>query len=154
MTWLAVKTFFKKVWAWITKYWQYFAIASAAAAFLILRKNNNAESVKQAFKMSKESHKEELHAINLAHKEELAARDALIEDYNKTVIKLDEEYRKQKLTLHEWEKKKVKKIVEETHNDPEGRTAQIASEFGFELVTIDDTTDQHIIDVFDYSYSC
>ena len=104
--------------------------------------------------MSKESHKEELHAINNAHKEELAARDALIEDYNKTVIKLDEEYRKQKLTLHEWEKKKVKKIVEETHNDPKGRTAKIASEFGFELVHIDDATGQHNIDVFDYSYSC
>jgi hypothetical protein len=141
MTWLAVKIFLKKAWATICKYWQYFAIAIAATTFLILRKNNNTESVKQAFKMSKESHKEELHAINFAHKEELAARDALIEDYNKTVIKLDEEYRKQKLTLHEWEKKKVKKIVKETHNDPKGRTAQIASEFGFELVTIDDTTD-------------
>ena len=141
MTWLATKVFLKKAWAAICKYWQYFAIAMAAAVFLISRKNNNTESVKQAFKVSKESHKEELHAINLAHKEELATRDTLIEDYNKTVIKLDEEYRKQKLTLHEWEKKKVKKIVKETHNDPKGRTAQIASEFGFELVTIDDTTD-------------
>ena len=37
-------------------------------------------------------------------------------------------------------KKKIKKIVEETHNDPKGRTAKIANEFGFELVTIDDTT--------------
>ena len=142
MTWLAVKTFFKKVYATVIKYWQYFAVAAyTIIVYTLLRKNKNAESVKQAFKMSKESHKEELRAINLAHKEELAARDALVEDYNKTVIKLDEEYRKQKLTLHEWEKKKVKKIVEETHNDPEGRTAQIASEFGFELVTIDDTTD-------------
>ena len=141
MTWLAVKTFFKKVWAWITKYWQYFAIVATATTFLILRKSNNTESIKRAFKMSKESHKEELHAINNAHKEELAARDALIEDYNKTVIKLDEEYRKQKLTLHEWEKKKVKKIVEETHNDPEGRVKKIAEEFGFELVLIDDAAD-------------
>ncbi len=138
MTWLAVKTFFKKVWATICKYWQYFAIAAATVAFLILRKNNNTESVKQAFKMSKESHKEELHAINLAHKEELAKRDKIIEDYNKTLMQLDEEYKKQKLDLKEWEKKKVKKIVEETHNDPEGRTAKIANEFGFELVTIDD----------------
>jgi ribosomal protein L2 len=53
----------------------------------------------------------------------------------KHLCKLDEEYKKQKLKLHEWEKKKIKKIVEETHNDPKGRTAQIASEFGFELVT-------------------
>ena len=36
---------------------------------------------------------------------------------------------------------KVKKIVEETHNDPKGRTTKIANEFGFELVTIDDTAD-------------
>ena len=141
MTWLTVKTFFKKAYATVIKYWQYFAIAATTAMFLILRKGNNAESVKQAFKMSKESHKEELHAINRAHKEEITKRDKIILDYSKTVIKLDEEYRKQKLTLHEWEKKKVKKIVEETHNDPKGRTAQIASEFGFELVTIDDTTD-------------
>jgi len=141
MTWLAVKIFLKKAWATICKYWQYFAIAAVATTYLILRKNSNTESVKQAFKMSKESHKEELHAINLAHKEELAARDVLIEDYNKTVIKLDEEYRKQKLTLHEWEKKKVKKIVEETHNDPEGRVKKIAEEFGFELVLVDDATD-------------
>ena len=141
MTWLAVKTFFKKVWATICKYWQYFAIAIAATTFLILRKNNNTESVKQAFKMSKESHKEELHAINLAHKEELTKRDKIVADYAKTVVKLDDEYKKQNLKLHEWEKKKVKKIVKETHNDPEGRAKKIAEEFGFELVTIADTTD-------------
>ena len=83
----------------------------------------------------------EIEAINSAHKEELVKRDKIIDDYNKTLIQLDEEYKKQKLDLKEWEKKKVKKIVEETHNDPEGRTAKIANEFGFELVTIDDTTD-------------
>ena len=142
MTWLAAKTFFKKAWAWVIKYWQYFAlVAYTIIIYVVFKKNKDTEAIKSAFVASKKTHKAEVEAINNAHKEELAARDALIEDYNKTVIKLDEEYRKQKLTLHEWEKKKVKKIVEETHNDPEGRTAQIASEFGFELVTIDDTTD-------------
>jgi hypothetical protein len=140
MTWLAVKTFFKKAWATICKYWQYFAIAVVATTFLILRKNSNTESVKQAFKMSKDSHKEELKVINLAHKEELTKRDKIVVDYAHTVMKLDDEYKKQNLKLHEWEKKKVKKIVEETHNDPEGRVKKIASEFGFELVTIDDAT--------------
>ena len=142
MTWLAVKTFFKKSWAWVVKYWQYFALACyTVVVVVLLRDKKNVDNIKSAFKASKESHQKEVETINNAHKEELAARDALIEDYNKTVIKLDEEYRKQKLTLHAWEKKKIKKIVEETHNDPKGRTAQIANEFGFELVTIDDTTD-------------
>ena len=139
MTWLAVKTFFKKAWAWVVKYWQYFALACyTVIVYTLLRKNKNADNIKQAFKASKKAHKEEVEAINNAHKEELTKRDKIIEDYNKTIMQLDEEYKKQKLKLHEWEKKKVKKIVEETHNDPEGRTAQIASEFGFELVHIHD----------------
>ena len=142
MTWLATKVFLKKAWATICKYWQYFALAAyTVAMFLILRKGNNTESVKQAFKMSKESHKEELNAINRAHKEELTKRNKIVEDHAKTVMKLDDEYKKQNLKLHEWEKKKVKKIVEETHNDPEGRVKKIAEEFGFELVLVDDATD-------------
>ena len=139
MTWLAVKTFFRKAYATVIKYWQYFALAAyTIVIYVLFKKDKNTEAIKSAFDASKKSHKEELEAINNAHKEELAARDVLIADYNKTVIKLDEEYRKQKLTLHEWEKKKIKKIVEETHNDPEGRVKKIAEEFGFELVTIDD----------------
>ena len=142
MTWLAVKTFFKKVYATVIKYWQYFALAAyTAAMFLILRKGNNTESVKQAFKMSKESHKEELNAINRAHKEEITKRDKIVIDYANTIMKLDDEYKKQNLTLHEWEKKKIKKIVKETHNDPKGRAKKIAEEFGFELVLADDEKD-------------
>ena len=147
MTWLATKIFLKKAWATICKYWQYFAIAFAASAFLILRKDNNTESVKRAFKMSKEAHAEEIHAINRAHKEEVTKRDKIILDYSKTVMELDDEYKKQKLKLHEWEKKKVKKIVKETHNDPEGRVKKIAEEFGFELVLTDDEKDlRNVVD--------
>jgi len=146
MTWLAVKTFFKKVYATVIKYWQYFALAAyTIIVYILLRKNKNTESIKQAFKMSKEAHKEELSAINRAHKEELTKRDKIVIDYANAVMKLDDEYKKQKLKLHEWEKKKVKKIVEETHNDPEGRAKKIAEEFGFELVLTDDEKDLRAI---------
>ena len=142
MTWLAVKTFFKKAYATVIKYWQYFALAAyTIAIYVLFKKDKNTEAIKSAFTASKKTHKAELEAINNAHKEELAARDVLIEDYNKTVMKLDEEYRKQKLTLHEWEKKKIKKIVKETHNDPKGRVKKIAEEFGFELVLVEDAVD-------------
>ena len=141
MTWLAVKTFFKKAYATVIKYWQYFALAAYTAVMFVVLRKNNTESVKQAFKMSKESHKEELNAINRAHKEEITKRDKIVVDYAKTVMKLDDEYKKQNLKLHEWEKKKVKKIVKETHNDPKGRAKKIAEEFGFELVLTDDEKD-------------
>ena len=142
MTWLAVKTFFKKAWATVIKYWHYFALAAyTVVVYTLLRKNKNTESLQQAFKMSKQTHKEEIKAINLAHSEELTKRDKIVVDYSKTVMKLDDEYKKQNLKLHEWEKKKVKKIVKETHNDPKGRAKKIAEEFGFELVLTDDEKD-------------
>jgi len=148
MTWLAVKTFFKKAYATVIKYWQYFALAAYTAVMFVVLRKSNTESVKQAFKMSKESHKEELKVINLAHKEEITKRDKIVVDYAHTVMKLDDEYKKQNLKLHEWEKKKVKKIVEETYNDPEGRAKKIAEEFGFELVLTDDEKD--LRDVVDF----
>jgi len=142
MTWLAVKTFFKKAWALGCKYWQYVALALyTIVVVVLLRDKKNVDNIKAAFKASKDSHKKEIEAINNAHTEELAKRDKIIDDYHATIMKLDDEYKKQNLKLHEWEKKKIKKIVEETHNDPEGRAKKISEEFGFELVLVDDATD-------------
>ena len=142
MTWLVVKTFFKKAWATVIKYWYYVTLAAyTIAVYALLRKNKNTERIKQAFKMSKQAHKEELLAINRARQEELTKRDKVIDDYHATVMKLDDKYKKQNLKLHEWEKKKVKKIVKETHNDPKGRAKKIAEEFCFELVLTDDEKD-------------
>ena len=142
MTWLAVKTLSKKVYAAVIKYWQYFVLAVyTVVVYTVLRKYKNIESIKRAFKMSKRAHKEEILSINLAHKEELTKRDKIIVDYARTVMKLDDEYKKQNLTLHEWEKKRVKEIVDETHNDPEGRVKKIAEQFGFELTLTDDEKD-------------
>jgi flagellar biosynthesis component FlhA len=149
MTWLAVKTFFKKAWATVIKYWHYFAlVAYTVVVYTLLRKNKNAESIKQAFNLSKQAHKEEIKAINMAHSEEITKRDKIVVDYGRTVMKLDDEYKKQNLTLREWEKKRVKEIVKETHNDPERRVKKIAEQFGFELVLTDDEKD--LRDVVDF----
>jgi len=142
MTWLTTKIFLKKAWATIRKYWQYFALAAyTIVIYVLFKKDKNTEAIKSAFTASKKTHKAELEAINNAHKEELVKRDKIIDDYHTTIMKLDDEYKKQKLKLHEWEKKVIKKIVKDTHNDPEGRVKKIAEHFGFELVLVDDETD-------------
>ena len=149
MTWLVVKTFFKKLRAAVVKYWQYVALAVYTVVMVfLLRKNKNLDGVKQAFKLSKQTHKEELLTINRAHREEVDKKEKLILDYSKTLMKLDHEYKKQNLKMREWEKKRVKEIVKETHNDPEGRVKKIAEQFGFELVITDDEKD--LLDVVDF----
>lgn len=142
MTWLVIKTFFKKLRAAVVKYWQYVALAvSAVVMVFLLRKNKNLDGVKRAFKLAKQSHEEEISTINRIHREEMDKKEKLVLDYSKTLMKLDDEYKKQNLKLHEWEKKRVKEIVKETYNDPEGRAEKIAEQFGFELVITDDKKD-------------
>tara|TARA_R110000796_G_scaffold60220_1_gene139011 strand:- start:5840 stop:6268 length:429 start_codon:yes stop_codon:yes gene_type:complete len=142
MTWLVIKTFFKKLRAAVVKYWQYVALAiSAVVMVFLLRKNKNFDGVKQAFKLAKQSHEEEISVINRIHREEVEKKEKIILDYNKTLAELDDEYKKQNLKLDKWEKKRVKEIVKETYNDPEGRVKKIAEDFGFELVTINDKKD-------------
>ena len=142
MTWLVIKTFFKKLRAAVVKYWQYVALAiSAVVMVFLLRKNKNFDGVKQAFKLAKQSHEEEISTINRIHREEVEKKEKIILDYNKTLAELDDEYKKQNLKLDKWEKKRVKEIVKETYNDPEGRVKKIAEDFGFELVTINDKKD-------------
>lgn len=142
MTWLVIKTFFKKLRAAVVKYWQYVALAvSAVVMVFLLRKNKNFDGVKRAFKLAKQSHEEEISTINRIHREEMDKKEKLVLDYSETLMKLDDEYKKQNLKLHEWEKKRVKEIVKETYNDPEDRAKKIAEQFGFELVITDDKKD-------------
>lgn len=142
MTWLVIKTFFKKLRAAVVKYWQYVALAvSAVVMVFLLRKNKNLDGVKRAFKLAKQSHEEEISTINRIHREEMDKKEKLVLDYSETLMKLDDEYKKQNLKLHVWEKKRVKEIVKETYNDPEDRAKKIAEQFGFELVITDDKKD-------------
>ena len=68
MTWLVIKTFFKKLRAAVVKYWQYVALAvSAVVMVFLLRKNKNLDGVKRAFKLAKQSHEEEISTINRIH---------------------------------------------------------------------------------------
>ena len=74
MSWLAVKTFFKKACATVIKYWHYFAlVAYTIAVYALLKKNKNTESIKQAFKLSKKAHKEEIDEINSSVDDEIVA---------------------------------------------------------------------------------
>ena len=70
MTWLAVKTFLKKAWAWIKNYWYVPALLIyTVVLWLIFRKKN--DKLLQMFEISKESYQKELEAISTAHANEI-----------------------------------------------------------------------------------
>ena len=125
----------KKVWIWFQNYWFVPVLAaSSILMYYLFRKKTGA--VQDVLQTKKESYEKQIQILNDSHEKELQKKEELVREYFDTVEKLDNEYKKQKLNLKDWERKKVKKIVEETHKDPKSRVKRISEEFGFELVEI------------------
>ena len=129
MTWLAIKTFLKKAWAWIKKYWYVPALAIYTFVMWIFFRKGGAAS--EVLKIQDESHKAQIKAINDAHDEELKKKDAALKQYNDVISSMEREYKKDKKTLDNKKKKEVKKIVEEHGKDPAELAKIMAERFGF-----------------------
>jgi len=135
MTWITTKLFLKKSWTWIKNYWYVpVLVIYTVVVYALSRKNTG--TLKNVFETRKGSYEKQIKVLNDSHKKELEKKEELILQYHDTIERLDNEYKKQNLTLRDWERDKVKKIVEETHNDSKARVKRISEEFGFELVDI------------------
>lgn len=133
MTWLAVKTFFKKVWVFFKTYWYIPLFLSwGIIAWLLLRQSPT--RVLDVLKQAEDSFKSQLDIITRSHEEEIKKRDEVIRRYQLTIKQLEEERRKKNEELTDKEKKRIKELAEKHKEDPEGFVKDIADNFGFEVV--------------------
>tara|TARA_R110000824_G_scaffold194057_6_gene376543 strand:- start:1200 stop:1610 length:411 start_codon:yes stop_codon:yes gene_type:complete len=133
MTWLAIKTFLKKVWYFFKTYWYIPLLLSwAIIAWLIFR--NSGVSVTEILHKAEESYRKQIDVLNKAHGEEVKKRDEALKRYQDTIEKLEEERRRKNEELTQKEKKRIKELAEKYKNDPEAYVRVIADKFGFEYV--------------------
>jgi hypothetical protein len=128
LTWLAVKTFFKKAWSYIKKYWKYFlAIFYGMGVWLYFR--GQSENVREVLDVANDSHKKELEVINNIHKEEVEKRDNIIKKYTGILDIIEEEYESRRKFLDVRKKKEIKKLVEENIDNPSELAKLISDRF-------------------------
>ena len=128
LTWLVVKSFFKKAWSHVKKYWKYFlAIFYGMGVWLYFR--NQSENVKEVLETANSSHKKEIEVINSSHQEELKKRDNIIKKYTEVLGIIEKEYVERKKTLATKKKKEIKKLVEENLDNPSELAKLISDRF-------------------------
>jgi hypothetical protein len=133
MTWLTIKTFFKKVWYFFKTYWYIPLLLSwAVIAWLVFR--NSGVSIADILHNAEQNYRDQVNILNKAHGEEIKKRDEVVKRYQDTIEKLEEERKKKNEELTEKEKKRVKEAAEKYKNDPEAYAREIADKFGFEYV--------------------
>ena len=131
ITWLAVKTFFKKVLVWCKKYWQILVGAAIPVViWLLTRKSDNLDEVLERIK---EDHDKEIDIINESHDKEIELREKALKDHKDRLKVIEEEHAKAEVELSNKKKKQIDKIVRENQESPEEITKRIAEITGLEI---------------------
>ena len=134
MKWLAVKKFLKKAWVWTKNHWYIpLVLMGIVIAFLIsvvARNGAYLASLLDLLDNSRESHRKEIDILNGTHSRETEEKNKILEEYNKNVKKLEDEYGMLDKGLDEEKKKELKRLVDESYNDPEKLARELAEAFG------------------------
>ena len=134
MKWLQIKSGLKKVWLWSKKFWWVIIIAllfiCAALIGAITRNGVLLASVIDLLESKRDSHDKEMETLNKIHQEEISKRKKILEEYHKNIDALEEEYAKKDEELSLAKKNEVKRLVEDSYNDPERLAREIAAAFG------------------------
>ena len=131
MTWLAIKTFFKKAWAWTKKYWQLFVgMAIPLVVWLITR---NSSQLDEVLEKTKESHKKELEVIEKSHQEEIQKREQALKKYKESLTAIEKKYKDADRELTSKKRKEIENVIKENIETPDEITRRLAEITGFEL---------------------
>jgi len=133
LTWIAVKTFFKKAWAWIKEYWKIPALLAYTLLMWVFFRSNS-QAAQDILNTAKESHKKQVDVLNTVHKEEIEKRNKALERYNEIVKNLESEFAENEEALSEEEKREIKKIVEEHGDNTKDLAKMISERFGLQYV--------------------
>jgi flagellar motility protein MotE (MotC chaperone) len=136
MKWLAIKTAFKKGWVWVkTHAWLPIMILLSVVGLLLYALTRNAAfmtAVIDAFEGQRESYKKEIEILNDTHKKEGEEKIKALDAYNENLKALEEEYAQHNEVLSASKKKELKKLVDESYNDPDKLAKELAELYGLE----------------------
>lgn len=126
---IAIRKFF----SWIKAYWYIPVIIIAIiAGFVLFQKVP--KSLIDILAKRREIHQKEVNAINKIHAEEIEKRERALEIYYKTIKEIEEKYDENIANLTSRKKKKIKKIIDETHDDPDKLAEKLSDQMGFIIV--------------------
>tara|TARA_R110002110_G_scaffold319624_1_gene532375 strand:- start:771 stop:1187 length:417 start_codon:yes stop_codon:yes gene_type:complete len=136
MEWLAAKAKLKKAWVWIKKHWWapvlFLLMLVGLLLYLLTRNSAFLTAVIDAYEGSRESYKKEIEVLDEIHKKEAEEKSKVLEEYNKNLKVLEEEYAGRNEELSSNKKKELKKLVEESYNNPDKLARELAILYGLE----------------------
>tara|TARA_R110002020_G_scaffold180244_1_gene374536 strand:- start:4746 stop:5129 length:384 start_codon:yes stop_codon:yes gene_type:complete len=119
----------EKAWAWLKTYWYVPALLIYTVVLMVVFRKDDANAL-GVLEASKDSYKKQINVLNETHESELKKRDEIIKKYNKTIEQIESQHADESRKLDAHKKRRVKKLIEENHEDPEHLTRLLSLTFG------------------------
>ena len=131
---MKLKLFAKKAWLWAKKFWWLIIVVllfiGAALASALMRNGILLARVMDLLQAKRNQHDQEMETLSHVHNTEVTEKNLRLEQHLKSRAELEEEFKKRGETLDKEKEAELKRLVDESYNDPEKLARQLAEAFG------------------------
>jgi len=136
MTLPAAKLVIKKIWLRAKKFWWAIIIGLllVCTGLVVALARNGAflAGVLDLMDAKRVAHDKEMETITRIHDTEVSEKNARLKEHLKRKAELEEEFKKRGESLDKQKERELKRIVDESYNDPERLAKELAEAFGIE----------------------
>ena len=133
---MKLKLFAKQAWLWAKKFWWLIVIVllfiGAALASALMRNGVLLARVMDLLDAKRNQHDQEMETLSHIHNTEVTEKNLRLEQHLKITKQLKEQYEKEGKLLDKQKEVELKRLVDESYNDPEKLAKQLAEAFGLE----------------------
>lgn len=131
MTWLAAKHFLQRAWVWTKNHWYVPLIAVLALVAFFGRRSDVARDL---LRTRNKSYEEQIEVLNESHASEIEKRDEIIRVHQEVMDQLDEQLEDDLQNNQLNKERRIKELVKENHDNPEGLSRALGDAFGIRYV--------------------
>ena len=131
---MKLKLFAKQSWLWAKKFWWAIVIVllfiGAALASALLRNGVLLTRVMDLLDAKRNQHDQEMETLSHIHNTEITEKNLRLEQHLKITKQLVEQYEEEGKLLDKQKEAELKRLVDESYNDPEKLAKDLAEAFG------------------------
>jgi len=136
MTLLKAKLILKKSLLWAKKFWWaiiiFLLFILAALVGILTRNGAYIAGLLDLMDVKSNAHDQEMETLSHIHNTEVAEKNLRLQEHLKRRAELEEEFKKRGETLDKEKEAELKRLVDESYNDPEKLAKELAKAFGIE----------------------
>lgn len=134
MTLLKAKLILKKSLLWAKKFWWaiiiFLLFILAALVGILTRNGAYIAGLLDLMDVKSNAHDQEMETLSHIHNTEVAEKNLRLQEHLKRRAELEEEFKKRGETLDKEKEAELKRLVDESYNDPEKLAKELAKAFG------------------------